>query len=147
MLKPPRVTIYKQAEDQKRAFIATVKRYNVVAQQSGSVQVDTDADYSWEDVMSAQETFFQERQSVTSEGVRGSVNKHLRKFGDNSETFQSWLKLLPTDSHYLSVLCGGLTLILGVSRLQDLDTCNLAVLTSPRLRNRCLKFEKASVTS
>ena len=42
--------------------------------------------------------------------------KQLRRFGDSSETFQSWLKLLPTGSHYLSVLCGGLTLILGAAR-------------------------------
>lgn len=45
----------------------------------------------------------------------GKVRKAFRKLGDNSGTFQSWLGLLPTESHYLSILCGGLKLILGVS--------------------------------
>lgn len=110
------MTIYKQAEVQKRAFIATVSRYNAVAKESGSMQMDTNADYTWSDVLSAQESFSQQRENATSKGVKGFVYKQVRRFGDNSETFQSWLKLLPTDSHYLSVLCGGLTLILGAAR-------------------------------
>ena len=109
------MTIYKEAEVHKRAFLETVNRYNRVAKESGSIQMDTNADYTWSDVLSAQEKFSQERENGTSTGVKGFVYKNLRKFGDNSETFQSWLKLLPTESHYLSVLCGGLTLILGVS--------------------------------
>lgn len=111
------MTIYKQAGIQKQAFIATVNRYNAVARESGSMRIDTNGDYDWSDVLSAQETFSQERHNVTSGGVKGFVYKQMRRFGDNSETFQSWLKLLPTESHYLSVLCGGLTLILGVRRL------------------------------
>ncbi len=110
------MTIYKQAEIHKRTFIATVKRYNVVAKESGSMQMDTSANYTWSDVLSAQESFSQERESGTSRGVKGFVYKYVRRFGDNSETFQSWLKLLPTESHYLSVLCGGLTLILGAAQ-------------------------------
>ena len=112
------MAIYKKAEVQKRAFIATINRYNAIAQRGASMQLDTNADYTWTDVLSAQESFFQERQSVRSDGFRGFMHKHLQRFGDNSDTFQSWLKLLPTESHYLSVLCGGLTLILGVSSLR-----------------------------
>ena len=147
MLKSVRVAIYKKAEVQKRAFITTVNRYNAVAQRGASVQLDTKADYTWSDVLSAQESFFQERQNVMSNGIRGFMHKHLQRFGDNSETFQSWLKLLPTDSHYLSVLCGGLTLILGVSSLRRLEIVDLQILTIHRLQNRCLKFEKVSATS
>ena len=147
MLTLRRVAIYKKAEVQKRAFIATVNRYNAIAQRGASIQLDTNADYTWSDVLSAQESFFQERQNVMSNGVRGFMHKHLQKFGDNSETFQSWLKLLPTDSHYLSVLCGGLTLILGVSHLRHLEFVNLQALTLHRLQNKCLKSEKVSAAS
>ena len=110
------MTIYKQAEIQKRAFITTVNIHNAAAKDRGSVQMDTNANYSWSDVLSAQESFSQGREIETSRGVKGLVYKQLRKFGDNSESFRSWLKLLPTESHYLSVLCGGLTLILGAAR-------------------------------
>lgn len=118
VLSSSRATIYTEAEIQKRTFIATVNKYNAVAKESGSTQMDTNADYTWDDVLSAQESFSQERENETSRGVKGFAYKHLRRFGDNSETFQAWLNLLPTDSHYLSVLCGGLTLVLGVSRLR-----------------------------
>ena len=121
----PRVTIYKKAEMQKRAFIASVNKYNVVAKESGSMQMDTNADFTWSDVLSAQESFSQERENRTSRGVKGFAYKQLRRFGDNSSSFQSWLKLLPTESHYLSVLCGGLTLVLGVSCLRQITSLDL----------------------
>lgn len=117
VLNSARANIYKQADIQKRAFIATVNRYNAVAKESGSAPMDITADYTWSNVSSAQKSFLEERQNLKSGGASGFVYKNLRKLGDNSETFQSWLKLLPTESHYLSVLCGGLTLILGVSRI------------------------------
>lgn len=79
--------------------------------------MDITADYTWSNVLSAQKSFLEERQNLMSGDASGFVYKNLRKLGDNSETFQSWLKLLPTESHYLSVLCGGLMLILGVSRI------------------------------
>ena len=50
-------------------------------------------------------------------GFRGFFRKSARSFGDNSSTFKSWLDFLPTESHYLSILCGGLKLVLGVSLL------------------------------
>lgn len=71
--------------------------------------MDITADYTWNNVLSAQKSCFEERQNLMSGGVSGLVYKNLRKFGDNSETFQSWLKMLPAESHYFSVLCGGLT--------------------------------------
>lgn len=117
VLKSSRANIYKQADVQKRAFIATVNRYNAIAKESGSAPMDITADYTWSNVLSAQKDFLEERQNLTTGGVSGFMYKTLRKLGDNSETLQSWLKLLPTESHYLSVLCGGLTLILGVSRI------------------------------
>ena len=141
------MTIYKQAEIQKRAFVVTVKRFNAVAKESGSMQMDTTADYSWSHVLSAQDSFSQECENGTSRGVKGIVYKQLRRFGDNSEIFQSWLKLLPTESHYLSVLCGGLTLILGVGPPRQMTSFDLQVLTFLRLHNKCLRSAKMSETS
>lgn len=47
-------------------------------------------------------------------GPWGKVREAFRKLGENSQAFQSWLGLLPSENNYLSVLCGGLKLILGV---------------------------------
>lgn len=50
-------------------------------------------------------------------GFWGKIRKAFRKLGENNEVVDGWLGLLPTESNYLSVLCGGLKLILGVSCL------------------------------
>ncbi|MCJ1382835.1 hypothetical protein MMC17_005948 [Xylographa soralifera] len=44
--------------------------------------------------------------------LQDAARRGYESFGKNSATFQSWLELLPTESNYLSVLCGGLKLIL-----------------------------------
>lgn len=54
-------------------------------------------------------------------GFWGSLRNGFRKFGDSQKALTAWIALLPTESHYLSVLCGGLKLILGAAgRLHDL---------------------------
>lgn len=48
-------------------------------------------------------------------GAWGKIRTGFRKLGDGSEAIQGWLGLLPTESEYLSVVCGGFKLILKVS--------------------------------
>ena len=109
-----RVTIYKDAEVQKQAFIKTVDGYNADARRHGTASHDIRARHTWDDVLSMQHRLSEERDVKNSKGLRGFLHKGLHRVGDKSESFQAWLKLLPTQSHYLSVLCGGLTLLLGV---------------------------------
>ena len=42
------------------------------------------------------------------------IRQGLRKFGEGHSAFDAWLGLLPTQSNYCSMLCGGLKLILKV---------------------------------
>lgn len=78
------------------------------------MQVDTDARYTWDDVLSVQRGLIEDREAEVTKGLKGFWHKGVHRLGSNSESFQAWLKLLPTQSHYLSVLCGGFTLLLGV---------------------------------
>lgn len=48
------------------------------------------------------------------DGIWKKIRTGLRQLGDGSEAIQGWLGLLPTESEYLSVVCGGLKLILKV---------------------------------
>jgi hypothetical protein len=48
------------------------------------------------------------------EGVWKKVRTGFRQLGDASGAIQGWLGLLPNESEYLSVVCGGLKLILKV---------------------------------
>lgn len=48
-------------------------------------------------------------------GFWGKIRKGLRSFGDKDRVFDAWAGLLPQQSQYLSVLCGGLKLIFSAS--------------------------------
>ena len=117
--------IYREAESRKQTFIKTVDSYNADARRHGSMEMDIHAGYTWDDVLSVQRGIMEEREVERSRGSRGFWRSKLRRFGGNSESFQAWLKLLPTESHYLSVLCGGLTLILSVRIQEGTDALNL----------------------
>jgi hypothetical protein len=53
-------------------------------------------------------------------GRWGKIRKGLRKFGKTNAAFAAWAELLPSQSEYVSVLCGGLKLIFGVSIPPDI---------------------------
>ena len=111
-----RRAIYTEAESHKLAFTKTVDEYNTDARRHDMVVLDIRAEHTWEQVMSMERGFLEHRQAADkSKGFKGFIHTGMRRFGDNSESFQAWLGLLPTESHYLSVLCGGLKLLLGVS--------------------------------
>ncbi|KAL9040168.1 MAG: hypothetical protein Q9180_002080 [Flavoplaca navasiana] len=113
LTSPDLQVIYQEAELRKKSFIETINNYNKIARGSGHVIMDLHKEHTWEDVLSAQQNFLQDRDAQT--GFRGSFRRRARGFADNSESFQSWLKLLPSGSQYLSILCGGLTLVFGAA--------------------------------
>lgn len=50
-------------------------------------------------------------------GFFAPLRKAFRKLGENEELGKAWLGLLPGESQYFSIICGGIKLILGVSCL------------------------------
>lgn len=79
------------------------------------VVTDIRAEHTWEQVLSMERGLLEQRQEAEkSKGFKGFIHTRMRRFGENSESFQAWLRLLPTESQYLSILCGGLKLLLGV---------------------------------
>lgn len=48
-------------------------------------------------------------------GPWGKVREAFRKLGKNQAAIKAWLSFIPSEHEYFSILCGGLTVILGVS--------------------------------
>lgn len=69
--------------------------------------------HTWRDVLA--EVDDASKQYNEPDGVWGKVRKAFRKSGDKAVSSSAWLVLLPASSEYFSILCGGLTLIIGVS--------------------------------
>lgn len=56
-------------------------------------------------------------------GGWGKVRKAFRKFGRSNKVFEAWAEVLPSQSEYFSVLCGGLKLIFGVRSFLSPTEC------------------------
>ena len=70
--------------------------------------------YTWNDVLDQVEIARNEYNGVQKEGNKKSIRHGLRKFSTAAPAVEGWLKLLPEDSIYASIFCGGIRLILGV---------------------------------
>ena len=68
--------------------------------------------HTWKEVL--EEVDVASSQYNDPSGFWGKIRKVFRRGGDNAGPASAWLALLPTQSEYFSVLCGGLKLIIGV---------------------------------
>lgn len=78
-------------------------------------EIDWQHAHTWEEVLEEVEkaaTSFNDTANTW-----GKVRKVFRSMGNNHKVFKTWLEVLPTQSQYCSIVCGGLKVILGV-RLQ-----------------------------
>jgi hypothetical protein len=86
-------------------------KYRIPIHSSTSVTAQEYIDEVLNSIAEAQRSY----EDDAVKGFWGSIRKAFRKLGDNESAFVAWLGLLPVESHYLSVLCGGLKLIIGAS--------------------------------
>jgi len=79
--------------------------------------VDPDHEHSLDQLWQVIETAANTYQYRDVRGCWGNIRKAFRKLGDRQQTIDGWLGLLPRESQYLSVVCGGLKLIIQVRHL------------------------------
>ncbi|RMY93367.1 hypothetical protein D0862_09227 [Hortaea werneckii] len=91
------------------------------------------AHHQWDDVIGAVEAL--SKTQAERKDFWSSLRNKLHWFGENSSVFQQWSGLLPTQSNYFSVMCGGLKLIFNAAeRLQKIrDWIRDALLELPGL--------------
>ncbi|KAL6718249.1 hypothetical protein ACLMJK_004337 [Lecanora helva] len=126
--------LYKDAEGEKQRFKDAITEYEKTAQSSKyMVGIKTDSAHTWEEVLTDVDIAAETYNSLL--GFWGKIRKSFRNLGKTNKVFEAWASLLPSESEYFSVLCGGLKLILGAAaRLQALrdEICD-ALLEIPLL--------------
>ena len=110
--------IYENAEEEKTRFASAMEDYEKVADAKYKTNISTGALHTWEEVL-------EELNQAASQHKEGSflwkkIRRGLQKFGDSNKVFDAWLGLLPTQSNYCSLICGGLKLILKVRKTERL---------------------------
>jgi hypothetical protein len=68
--------------------------------------------HTWKEVL--EEVDVASSQYNDPNGLWGKIRKVFRRGCDSAGPASAWLVLLPTQSEYFSVICGGLKLIIGV---------------------------------
>lgn len=97
------------------------------------IDIRLSAHHQWDEVIGAVEVL--SKAHAERKDFWSSLRNKLHWFGENSSVFQQWSGLLPTQSNYFSVMCGGLKLIFNAAgRLQKIrDWIRDALLELPGL--------------
>ncbi|KAI6914543.1 hypothetical protein KC318_g3067 [Hortaea werneckii] len=119
----------------EQRFLQALQDYKDQAKPKYQADIDLrlSAHHQWDDVIGAVEVL--SKTQAERKDFWSSLRNKLHWFGENSSVFQQWSGLLPTQSNYFSVMCGGLKLIFNAAgRLQKIrDWIRDALLELPGL--------------
>lgn len=106
--------------------------------------VTTKSVHTWEEVLKEVNKASDDYNDLS--GFWGKIRKGLRSFGKNNKAFEAWASVLPSQSHYFSLLCGGFKLIFGVCTGLTFPTPCRSLSGLRRLQRACTTFETTSAT-
>ncbi|RMZ67835.1 X-Pro dipeptidyl-peptidase [Pyrenophora seminiperda CCB06] len=109
---------YRDMGEESRRLTQAMEDYEKVANRDGKKKSVLSKDlHTWSEVL--QEVENASNQYNEPDGIWGKIRKAFRKSADKADIASAWLILLPNQSEYFSILCGGLKLIIGAaSRLK-----------------------------
>ena len=99
--------------DCQEAFKHELQLYEDSENRTG---VDLMTPHTWRDVMAEVETARRKYKGEDKKGIKKKIGNGWKNFISAAPAIEAWLELLPNNTLYGSVLCGGLTIILGVRR-------------------------------
>ena len=105
--------IYKEADDQSHRFQCLLQDYEKTSAIKYKTGINLDDLHDWEQVLAQVDRAASAYKDKS--GLWSTVRRTMKKFGENHHAFDAWLNLLPTQSQYCSLLCGGLKLIINAA--------------------------------
>ena len=100
----------------QEAFKHELQQYEDGADPEYRTGVDLMTTHTWADVMAEVETARRKYDGKEEKGIRRKIGNGWKNFISAAPAIEAWLELLPNNSLYGSILCGGLTIILEVCR-------------------------------
>ncbi|KAI0199495.1 hypothetical protein F4808DRAFT_461815 [Astrocystis sublimbata] len=109
-----------ETDKAETAFKDALRNYEFTAKEKYKTGVDPDCEHTISQLTQLIESTIDTYENEDTEGCWGRIRLAFRKFGENGKAFEGWLGLLPTESMYLAVVCGGLKLIIkAASRMRN----------------------------
>ncbi|KAK0621936.1 hypothetical protein B0T17DRAFT_655880 [Bombardia bombarda] len=93
------------------AFIQAMKEYESTANEKYRTGVNPDSKHTRRELETAVAEAIKKYELSDSNGIWGKIRNAFSKLGDKKDDVEGWLGLLPGESEYFSVICGGLKLI------------------------------------
>ena len=93
-----------------------MRQYEREAKKKYRTGMDPDKTHTITQLESAIAKSIEKHDDEEAKGYWGRINIAFRKLGGKKEDINGWLGLLPSESQYFSVICGGFKLIIEVSR-------------------------------
>ena len=120
----PSESLYGDIESDQREFLNAMELYEANAEPKYKLHVNMKETHSLDDVLRSIDEA-KKNYDAKEAGFFGSIRKAFRKLGDNESVCNTWLGLLPGDSEYFSIICGGLKMIFGVKKPQSIEISRL----------------------
>jgi hypothetical protein len=108
-----RETLYKDIEGDKREFLKAMELYEANADPKYKLHINMKETHSMKDVLNSIEEA-RKKYDAKETGLFGPIRKAFRNLGEKENVCNAWLGLLPGESEYFSIICGGLKMIFGV---------------------------------
>lgn len=89
-----------------------MEQYERNADAKYKTHIATKGFHTWEQVLEEVDNAANQYKDAST--FWGKLRQGFRKFGINNDALTAWIDLLPSQSQYFSIICGGLKLILGV---------------------------------
>ncbi|KAK4222704.1 hypothetical protein QBC38DRAFT_503785 [Podospora fimiseda] len=99
----------KAAED---AFKAAMREYEGTVKKKYKTGINPDEQHTIHQLESIVSEAIQKHQHGESKGAWGKINLACRKLSEGKDSIEGWLGILPSENNYLSIVSGGLKLIL-----------------------------------
>jgi hypothetical protein len=109
-----RETLYKDIEGDKQDFLKAMEFYEANAEGKYKTHINMKKTHSMKEVLNSIEEARKKYDEKESGVFFGQIRKAFRKLGEKENVCNAWLGLLPGDSEYFSIICGGLKMIFGV---------------------------------
>ncbi|KAL8391294.1 hypothetical protein RB595_010058 [Gaeumannomyces hyphopodioides] len=128
-------------KEEEERFVALLEKYEQGAKGKDKTGIDPYGKHTIQELLAVVESAVDKYQNADTKGLWGKVRLAFRKLGGSGDVITGWLGLLPSETEYLSVVCGGLKLIIkAASRMKSVADkvlealCDLPVLLSSTKR-------------
>ncbi|KAK3994345.1 hypothetical protein QBC44DRAFT_357241 [Cladorrhinum sp. PSN332] len=109
---PETLISVQQVKAEEDAFKAAMREYESTVKKKYRTGINPDEEHTIRQFESVISKAILQHEDGESKGAWGKINLACRKLSEGKDSIEGWLGLLPSENNYLSIVSGGLKLIL-----------------------------------